>query len=98
MRNGRAIGCRSCASSGGSAGEDGLGSREEWPAWLSLLRAVRGGGHVPFEPAVNDALMAGKSVIEYGEGSAARAIREVWTELRKVLKQRSDVRVVMNTE
>jgi MinD superfamily P-loop ATPase len=40
-------------------------------------------GRIPFDRAVNDALMAGKTVIEYGKGSAEEAIRAVWKEIRK---------------
>jgi MinD superfamily P-loop ATPase len=39
-------------------------------------------GRIPFDRNVNDALMAGKTVIEYGKGEAARAIREIWQSLR----------------
>jgi MinD superfamily P-loop ATPase len=42
-------------------------------------------GHIPFDPAVNDALMAGKTVTGYGDGPAAQAIRTVWTKLREQL-------------
>jgi MinD superfamily P-loop ATPase len=36
-------------------------------------------GCIPFDAAVNDALMAGKSIIEWDRSIAARAIRAVWT-------------------
>ena len=42
-------------------------------------------GHIPFDREVNDALMAGKTVIEYGDSEAARAIREIWTQLQEIL-------------
>ncbi len=42
-------------------------------------------GRIPFDRAVNDALMAGKTVIEYGRGSAGEAIREVWKSLQETL-------------
>lgn len=42
-------------------------------------------GRIPFDRAVNDALMAGKTVIEYGDGNAEKAIRATWTELQKTL-------------
>ena len=42
-------------------------------------------GHIPFDVAVNDALMAGKTVIEYGKGNAEEAIRNVWTNLQEAL-------------
>jgi hypothetical protein len=34
---------------------------------------------------VNDALMAGKTVIEYGTGSAEEAIRDIWKRLQEAL-------------
>lgn len=42
-------------------------------------------GRIPFDRAVNDALMAGKTVIEYGKGSAGEAIREIWKRLQETL-------------
>ncbi len=42
-------------------------------------------GRIPFDRAVNDALMAGKTVIEYGKGQAEEAIREVWERLQEAL-------------
>ena len=41
--------------------------------------------HIPFDRNVNDALMAGKTVIEYGKGDAAEAIRRAWETLKKEL-------------
>jgi MinD superfamily P-loop ATPase len=38
---------------------------------------------IPFDPHVNDALLAGKTVIEYGEGPAFEAMQQIW----KLLKQ-----------
>ena len=38
-------------------------------------------GRIPFDPAVNNALMAGKTVVEYGGGPAEQAIRLVWERL-----------------
>lgn len=35
-------------------------------------------GRIPFDRSVNDALMAGKTVVEYGEGKAESAIRGIW--------------------
>ncbi|MFW5803333.1 MAG: ATP-binding protein [Verrucomicrobiota bacterium] len=40
-------------------------------------------GHIPFDRAVNDALMAGKTVLDYGESDAEKAVREVWKNLQK---------------
>lgn len=42
-------------------------------------------GRIPFDHVVNDALMAGKTVIEYGTGNAAEAIRRVWAKLQVAL-------------
>jgi MinD superfamily P-loop ATPase len=42
---------------------------------------------IPFDRSVNDALMAGKTVVEYGNGRAEEAIREAWKELLKELQQ-----------
>ncbi|MBN2451633.1 MAG: P-loop NTPase [Lentisphaeria bacterium] len=42
-------------------------------------------GRIPFDRAVNDALMAGKTVIAYGQTPAADAIREVWKHLQDTL-------------
>jgi MinD superfamily P-loop ATPase len=42
-------------------------------------------GSVPFDPAVNDALMAGQTVVEHGDGPAARAIRGLWEKLEPEL-------------
>ena len=42
-------------------------------------------GQIPFDRNVNDALMAGKTVIEYNKGDAPEAIRSIWRELEKEL-------------
>ena len=39
--------------------------------------------HIPFDRNVNDALMLGKTVIEYDKGDAVKAIREAWVALKK---------------
>jgi len=41
-------------------------------------------GSIPFDKSVNDALMAGKTVVEFSNGEAARAMRMVWTELQEL--------------
>ena len=41
--------------------------------------------HIPFDRDVNDALMAGKTVIDYGKGIAESAIRDAWSVLQKEL-------------
>jgi len=42
-------------------------------------------GRIPFDRAVNDALMAGKTPVEHGNGPASQAVREVWRVLREHL-------------
>lgn len=44
-------------------------------------------GHIPFDRSVNDALMAGKTVIEYGRGDAAAAIKTIWNEVKRELNR-----------
>jgi MinD superfamily P-loop ATPase len=39
---------------------------------------------IPFDRNVNDALMAGKTIIEYGKGPAVEAMQTVYKELRQV--------------
>jgi MinD superfamily P-loop ATPase len=43
-------------------------------------------GSIPFDRAVNDALAAGKTVVEYGKGTAEQAIRSTWNELQRALR------------
>ncbi len=40
-------------------------------------------GEIPFDRAVNDSLMAGKNVIDFGESAAADAIIKIWSKLKK---------------
>ncbi len=42
--------------------------------------------HIPFDRNVNDALMAGKTVIEHGKGPACKAMHKVWNALQKELR------------
>ena len=42
---------------------------------------------VPFDHNVNDALMAGRTVVEYGKGPAAEAMHHVWNALKQELKE-----------
>lgn len=44
-------------------------------------------GHIPFDRSVNDALMAGKTVIEYGESNARTAVLNVWAALKKRIEE-----------
>ena len=43
-------------------------------------------GRIPFDRVVNDALMAGKTVVEYGKSTAADAIGDIWRELQRALR------------
>lgn len=43
-------------------------------------------GRIPFDRSVHDALMAGKTVIEYGKCSAEEAIREAWAGIQKQIE------------
>ncbi|MDD5706390.1 MAG: P-loop NTPase [Kiritimatiellae bacterium] len=42
-------------------------------------------GRIPFDRSVNDALMAGKTVIEYGRSGAEESIRGIWKRLQDAL-------------
>ncbi len=44
-------------------------------------------GRIPFDRRVNDALMAGKILVEHGTGPAEAAVREVWRRLQEVLSE-----------
>ncbi|MBN1306592.1 MAG: P-loop NTPase [Chitinispirillaceae bacterium] len=44
-------------------------------------------GYIPFDSAVNDALMAGETVIAHGESTAADAIRSAWEVVCEVLRK-----------
>ncbi|MDY0188800.1 MAG: P-loop NTPase [Syntrophus sp. (in: bacteria)] len=44
-------------------------------------------GEIPFDRNVNDALMASKTVFEYGKGPAADAIAGLWGRLESILKK-----------
>jgi MinD superfamily P-loop ATPase len=47
-------------------------------------------GYIPFDRAVNDALMAGKTVLQHGPSAAADAIRTAWRELQQVLYSQTE--------
>lgn len=44
-------------------------------------------GEIPFDRKVNDALVAGKTVLEYGAGPASEAIFRLWAKLEPTLKK-----------
>ena len=54
---------------------------ERWCA----TRGIRVVGRIPYDPVFNQALVQRKSVVEIGDGPAARAVREVWEETRAAL-------------
>ena len=54
-------------------------------------------GSIPFDHAVNDALMAGQTVITHGKSAAADAIRNAWTEVKNALKNQ-DVQVMSHSQ
>jgi MinD superfamily P-loop ATPase len=39
-------------------------------------------GEIPFDSAVNEALCAGKNVVEFNRGPAAEAVRAMWNVLK----------------
>lgn len=45
-------------------------------------------GRIPFDRRVNDALMAGKTVIEYGKSEAEEAIRHIWKNLQLAMAEK----------
>ena len=57
-----------------------------------IARIAAAGGarviaQIPFDPSVNDALMAGKTVVEYGSGPATQAMHQVWQALKRELQE-----------
>ncbi len=52
---------------------------------LAAAHGARIIGRIPFDRAVHEALMAGKTVIAYGESAAEKAIRDVWKSLQDVI-------------
>ena len=42
---------------------------------------------IPFDRSVNDALMAGETVVEYGKGPATEAMYQVWRALKRELQE-----------
>ncbi|MDD4357603.1 MAG: P-loop NTPase [Smithellaceae bacterium] len=55
-----------------------------------IKNIARGAGaeviaEIPFDRSVNEALMAGKTVVEYGKGPAFEAVVRLWERLKKLL-------------
>ncbi len=40
-------------------------------------------GRIPYDPAITDAQIQGKSVVEYGDSPASAAIKKIWTKLQE---------------
>lgn len=54
---------------------------------LAASHGTRVVGYIPFDATVNQALSAGKAIIEYPDAPAARAIHQVWQALQHELAQ-----------
>lgn len=52
---------------------------------ISRQRNSRVIARIPFDKTVNDALMAGKPVVQYGQSAAADAMRSAWKDVKAVL-------------
>ena len=52
---------------------------------LARQRDSRVIGRIPFDRSVNNALMAGKTVVHYSEGAASDAVRSAWREVQATL-------------
>jgi len=53
-------------------------------------RALRVVGWIPYDDAVTQAQLAGQSVVEYADGSAAVAIRSMWREIYHIINKGTD--------
>lgn len=42
-------------------------------------------GKIPFDRNINDALMAGKTIIDYGKGPALEEVNSIWEDLKKII-------------
>ncbi len=52
---------------------------------IAQQRGARIIARIPFDRHVNDALLAGKTVIEYGHGPAYEAMQKIWNQLKQEL-------------
>ncbi|MDY0262420.1 P-loop NTPase [Syntrophotalea acetylenica] len=52
---------------------------------IAQQRNARVIARIPFDRQVNDALLAGKTVIEYGRGPAFEAMQQIWNHLKQEL-------------
>ena len=48
-------------------------------------RGVRALGRLPYDEAATEAMMAGRTVVEHGDGALSRAVRALWGELEAML-------------
>ena len=49
---------------------------------LALSENIEVIGEIPFDRTINDALIAGKSIVEYPDSKAAKQVVKIWEELR----------------
>jgi MinD superfamily P-loop ATPase len=49
---------------------------------LALSENIEVIGEIPFDRRINDALIAGKSIVEYPDSEAAKQVVKIWEELR----------------
>lgn len=62
----------------------------EQAAWINEIAGQHNSrviARIPFDRAVNDALMAGRTVVQHAESAAADAIAEAWKEVLVVLRK-----------
>ncbi len=43
-------------------------------------------GRIPYDRAVTQAMVAGKTLVEFSDGTTAQAVRELWGRLETFLK------------
>jgi MinD superfamily P-loop ATPase len=58
---------------------------------IAQQRNARVIARIPFDRHVNDALLAGKTVIEYGQGPAFEAMQQIWNHLKQELETKGDL-------
>ncbi|MCK4564462.1 MAG: ATP-binding protein [Verrucomicrobia bacterium] len=44
-------------------------------------------GEIPFDRNIHDALMAGKTIIDYGKGPSVEVLKQIWAELNKEMSR-----------
>ena len=62
----------------------------EQAARIEALAAARGAkvvGRIPFDRTVNDSLMAGKTVVDFGDSPARTAMLDIHRALRELLER-----------